>query len=46
MLLARLVTGRYGLAAGEDYPHPAFTTPASRNWLARVTAIFLRKRTG
>ena len=45
MLLARLVTGRYGYAASEDHPHPAFVTPGP-NWLARLTAIFLRKRAG
>ena len=46
MLLARLVTGRYGHAAGEDYPHPVLATGSSHGWLARLTAIFFRKRAG
>lgn len=44
MLLARLVTGRYGYAAGEDRPHPVSSTGSSHGWLARLTAIFLRKK--
>jgi hypothetical protein len=44
MLLARLVTGRYGYAAGEDHPHPALATAAGPSWLARLAAIFFRKR--
>jgi len=46
MLLARLVTGRYGYAAGEDHSNPALVAPVGRNWLARLTAIFQRKRAG
>jgi hypothetical protein len=45
MLLARLVTGRYGYAAGEQHPHPATVAAAGQGWFARLlTAIFARKR--
>jgi hypothetical protein len=46
MLLARLVTGRYGYAAGEDHPHPASVAPAGRTWLAWLAAVILRRRVG
>ena len=46
MLLARLVTGRYGYMAGEDRPQPAANVASSPTWLARLTAIFSRKRAG
>ena len=46
MLLARLVTGRYGYMAGEDRPHPVATAASSPHWLTRLTAIFSRKRAG
>jgi hypothetical protein len=47
MLLARLVTGRYGSAAGEEHPQPAMVAAAGQGLIARlIAAIFHRKRTG
>jgi hypothetical protein len=47
MLLARLVTVRYGNEAGDDYARPAAVAAASKGWLTRLlTAISLRKRLG
>ncbi len=44
MLLARLVTGRYGYL-GEDQPRPSLAPAAEHSWLARlVAAVFPRKK--
>jgi len=46
MLLARLVTGRYGYAAGEEQPRPA-AKASGPGWFARLlAAIHLRKKAG
>jgi hypothetical protein len=46
MLLARLVTGRYGYLPGDERP-PMTAAPANRNWLARlVSAVFPKKSAG
>ena len=46
MLLARLVTGRYGHEAAEEQPRP--TSGASgQGWFSRLVATILpRKKTG
>jgi hypothetical protein len=46
MLLARLVTGRYGYETAEEQPRP-YSAPASQGWISRLVAmIFIRKRAG
>ena len=46
MLLARLVTGRYGYETAEDQTRPK-PLPASEGWVSRLVAILLiRKRAG
>ena len=46
MLLARLVTGRYGHEAGEEQPRPTSGT-SSQGWFSRLVATILpRKKTG
>ena len=45
MLLARLVTGRYGYEAVEEQPRPASGT-SGQGWFSRLVAtIFSRKKT-
>jgi hypothetical protein len=46
MLLARLVTGRYGYETAEEQPRP-YSAPASQGWISRLVAMLsIRKRTG
>jgi hypothetical protein len=46
MLLARLVTGRYGYASGEENYRPTLVAAPGRGWVARLLmAMALRKRT-
>jgi hypothetical protein len=46
MLLARLVTGRYGHEAGEEPSRPA-STASGQGWISRVVAMLLsRKKAG
>jgi hypothetical protein len=46
MLLARLVTGRYGYEAVEEQPRP-YSVPASQGWFSRLIAkLPIRKRAG
>ena len=46
MLLARLVTGRYGYETAEEQPRP-YSAPASQGWISRlVSMILVRKRAG
>ena len=46
MLLARLVTGRYGFSPNDERP-PTVVTSTGRGWLSRLmSAIFPRKSTG
>jgi hypothetical protein len=46
MLLARLVTGRYGYEAVEEQPRPASTT-SSQGWFSRLVAMLsVRKKAG
>ena len=46
MLLARLVSGRYGYEAGEEQPRPISTT-SGQGWISRVVALLLsRKKAG
>jgi len=45
MLLARLVTGRYGYDTGEERPSAGIGSSSRHGWLARLmSAIFPRKR--
>ena len=45
MLLARLVTGRYGYSAGDEYSRSVAASPVSQGWLTRLlAAISVRKR--
>ena len=46
MLLARLVTGRYGYEAAEEQPRPN-SLPASQGWISRLVAMLsIRKKAG
>ena len=46
MLLARLVTGRYGYEAVEEQPRP-YSAPASQGWFSRLVAVLSgRKKAG
>jgi hypothetical protein len=46
MLLARLVTGRYGYETGEEPPRPA-SVASGQGWISRVVAMLLtRKKAG
>ena len=46
MLLARLVTGRYGYEAVEEQPRPASVT-SSQGWFSRLVAMLsVRKKAG
>ena len=46
MLLARLVTGRYGYEAGEEQPRPS-SVSSSQGWLSRLVAtLSVRKKAG
>jgi hypothetical protein len=46
MLLARLVTGRYGYEAAEENPRPN-SLPASQGWFSRLVAMmFVRRKAG
>ena len=45
MLLARLVTGRYGYLPSDERP-PMVAAPATRTWLGRlISAVFPKKST-
>ena len=46
MLLARLVTGRYGYEAIEEQPRPA-PAASGQGWISRLVAtLLIRKKTG
>ena len=46
MLLARLVTGRYGYLPNNERP-PVATAAETRGWFSRfIAAIFLKKNAG
>ncbi|HXJ00435.1 MAG TPA: hypothetical protein VNH44_04385 [Micropepsaceae bacterium] len=46
MLLARLVTGRYGYAEGEEYAHPVVAVASKQGWIAKVLAVFFARKRG
>ena len=43
MLLARLVTGRYGYVQSDER-HPTLAAPATRSWLTRLISAVLPKK--